>query len=55
MHSKLIMTSVLDLAHNKDRLPNQAFSLSLSLKVIRDVLSLGHRQAFAWVDEWIGM
>ncbi|KAF5891813.1 cytoplasmic phosphatidylinositol transfer protein 1-like, partial [Clarias magur] len=22
-------------------------------KVIRDVLSLGHRQAFAWVDEWI--
>ncbi|KAG7334940.1 hypothetical protein KOW79_001536 [Hemibagrus wyckioides] len=24
-------------------------------KVIRDVLSLGHRQAFAWVDEWIDM
>lgn len=24
------------------------------LKVIRDVLLLGHRQAFAWVDEWIG-
>uniref|UniRef100_A0A8C6U0E9 Phosphatidylinositol transfer protein cytoplasmic 1 n=1 Tax=Neogobius melanostomus TaxID=47308 RepID=A0A8C6U0E9_9GOBI len=23
-------------------------------KVIRDVLLLGHRQAFAWVDEWIG-
>ncbi|CAB1450718.1 unnamed protein product [Pleuronectes platessa] len=24
-------------------------------KVIRDVLLLGHRQAFAWVDEWINM
>lgn len=24
------------------------------LQVIRDVLLLGHRQAFAWVDEWIG-
>ncbi|KAM8842885.1 cytoplasmic phosphatidylinositol transfer protein 1-like [Synchiropus picturatus] len=24
-------------------------------KVIRDVLLLGHRQAFAWVDEWIDM
>nr|XP_023998355.1 phosphatidylinositol transfer protein alpha isoform-like [Salvelinus alpinus] len=24
-------------------------------KVIRDVLLLGHRQAFAWVDEWIEM
>uniref|UniRef100_A0A3B4AZ15 Phosphatidylinositol transfer protein N-terminal domain-containing protein n=1 Tax=Periophthalmus magnuspinnatus TaxID=409849 RepID=A0A3B4AZ15_9GOBI len=23
-------------------------------KVIRDVLLLGHRQAFAWIDEWIG-
>lgn len=23
-------------------------------QVIRDVLLLGHRQAFAWVDEWIG-
>lgn len=22
---------------------------------IRDVLLLGHRQAFAWVDEWYGM
>ncbi len=22
--------------------------------MIRDVLLLGHRQAFAWVDEWIG-
>lgn len=27
---------------------------SLSAQVIRDVLLLGHRQAFAWVDEWIG-
>lgn len=25
-----------------------------SAQVIRDVLLLGHRQAFAWVDEWIG-
>lgn len=24
-------------------------------KVIRDVLLLGHRQAFAWIDEWIDM
>ncbi|KAM7372086.1 hypothetical protein PAMP_009281 [Pampus punctatissimus] len=24
-------------------------------KVIRDVLLLGHKQAFAWVDEWIDM
>ncbi|KAL2101164.1 hypothetical protein ACEWY4_002925 [Coilia grayii] len=24
-------------------------------KIIRDVLLLGHRQAFAWVDEWIDM
>ncbi|KAL1132517.1 hypothetical protein AAG570_010472 [Ranatra chinensis] len=24
-------------------------------KSIRDVLLLGHRQAFAWVDEWYGM
>ncbi|XP_063047437.1 cytoplasmic phosphatidylinositol transfer protein 1 [Engraulis encrasicolus] len=24
-------------------------------KMIRDVLLLGHRQAFAWVDEWIDM
>ncbi|XP_048410787.1 cytoplasmic phosphatidylinositol transfer protein 1-like [Stegostoma tigrinum] len=25
------------------------------LKVIRDVLMIGHRQAFAWVDEWYDM
>ena len=25
----------------------------MSLQTIRDVLLLGHRQAFAWVDEWI--
>ncbi|XP_058013763.1 cytoplasmic phosphatidylinositol transfer protein 1-like isoform X1 [Ahaetulla prasina] len=24
-------------------------------KVIRDILLIGHRQAFAWVDEWSGM
>ncbi|NXT71681.1 PITC1 protein, partial [Chaetops frenatus] len=25
------------------------------LQVIRDILLIGHRQAFAWVDEWCGM
>ncbi|XP_048467040.1 cytoplasmic phosphatidylinositol transfer protein 1 [Rhincodon typus] len=25
------------------------------LKVIRDILMIGHRQAFAWVDEWYDM
>ena len=24
------------------------------LQVVRDILLLGHRQAFAWIDEWIG-
>lgn len=24
-------------------------------KAIRDILLLGHRQAFAWIDEWFGM
>lgn len=24
-------------------------------KAIRDILLLGHRQAFAWIDEWYGM
>ncbi|KAL7979099.1 hypothetical protein Chor_015123, partial [Crotalus horridus] len=24
-------------------------------RVIRDILLIGHRQAFAWVDEWCGM
>lgn len=24
-------------------------------KVIQDILLLGHRQAFAWIDDWIGM
>lgn len=24
-------------------------------KVIRDILLVGHRQAFAWVDEWHAM
>ena len=28
--------------------------MCLCLQVIRDVLLLGHRQAFAWIDEWIG-
>lgn len=28
--------------------------LGLRPQVVRDVLLLGHRQAFAWVDEWIG-
>lgn len=29
--------------------------LELLLQSIRDVLLLGHRQAFTWVDEWYGM
>ncbi|CAL1530452.1 unnamed protein product [Lymnaea stagnalis] len=24
-------------------------------KTVRDILLLGHRQAFAWIDEWINM
>ncbi|KAG7270708.1 hypothetical protein CRUP_000417 [Coryphaenoides rupestris] len=28
--------------------------VTVKFEVIRDVLLLGHRQAFAWVDEWIG-
>lgn len=24
-------------------------------KVVRDILLIGHRQAFAWVDEWYDM
>lgn len=24
-------------------------------KVVRDILMIGHRQAFAWVDEWYGL
>lgn len=27
----------------------------LAQRVIRDILLLGHRQAFAWIDEWFGM
>ena len=26
----------------------------LLLQVIQDILLLGHRQAFAWIDDWIG-
>lgn len=25
------------------------------MKSIRDILTLGHRQAFAWIDEWYDM
>ncbi|KAH9495458.1 Cytoplasmic phosphatidylinositol transfer protein 1 [Bulinus truncatus] len=28
---------------------------SFTHKTVRDVLLLGHRQAFAWIDEWIDM
>ena len=24
------------------------------MQSVRDILLLGHRQAFAWIDEWIG-
>lgn len=27
----------------------------LTLQVVRDILLIGHRQAFAWVDEWYDM
>lgn len=29
--------------------------LFLHLQCIRDILLLGHRQAFAWIDEWYDM
>ncbi|GFR71741.1 cytoplasmic phosphatidylinositol transfer protein 1-like [Elysia marginata] len=28
---------------------------SFTHKSVRDILLLGHRQAFAWIDEWIGL
>lgn len=31
------------------------FFWSSLIQSIRDILVLGHRQAFAWVDEWINM
>lgn len=34
--------------------PSCLFFLHVLVQVIRDVLLLGHKQAFAWVDEWIG-
>jgi hypothetical protein len=27
---------------------------SFTHSVIRDILLVGHRQAFAWIDEWFG-
>eukprot|EP00066_Takifugu_rubripes_P002608 XP_003964643.1 PREDICTED: cytoplasmic phosphatidylinositol transfer protein 1-like [Takifugu rubripes] len=39
-----------------DEIPERHYKESEFVhKVIRDVLLLGHRQAFAWVDEWIDM
>ena len=29
--------------------------LSSLFKSIREILLVGHRQAFAWIDEWFGM
>nr|CAD7425698.1 unnamed protein product [Timema monikensis] len=29
--------------------------VSVSFETIREILLLGHRQAFAWIDEWYGM
>lgn len=41
--------------HHLAMMGAKAFSsLILPPQVVRDVLLLGHRQAFAWVDEWIG-
>ncbi|KAJ8872757.1 hypothetical protein PR048_026373 [Dryococelus australis] len=28
---------------------------SVILQTVREILLLGHRQAFAWIDEWYGM
>ena len=25
------------------------------MKAVREILLVGHRQAFAWIDEWFGM
>lgn len=30
-------------------------SINCNLQCIREVLLLGHRQAFAWIDDWVGM
>ncbi|XP_015732711.1 cytoplasmic phosphatidylinositol transfer protein 1-like isoform X4 [Coturnix japonica] len=42
--------SFLDIAF--DEIPERYYR---SLEVIRDILLIGHRQAFTWVDEWCGM
>ncbi|XP_009276743.1 PREDICTED: cytoplasmic phosphatidylinositol transfer protein 1 [Aptenodytes forsteri] len=42
--------SFLDIAF--DEIPERYYR---SLEVIRDILLIGHRQAFAWVDEWCDM
>ncbi|XP_041062408.1 cytoplasmic phosphatidylinositol transfer protein 1-like isoform X4 [Carcharodon carcharias] len=40
----------LDIAY--DEIPDRYYKSS---EVIRDILLIGHRQAFAWVDEWCDM
>ena len=32
-----------------------SFIILFSLQSIREILLVGHRQAFAWIDEWFGM
>lgn len=32
----------------------EALNLFFVPQVVRDILLIGHRQAFAWVDEWYG-
>lgn len=32
----------------------EVFDFFLVSQVVRDILLIGHRQAFAWVDEWYG-
>ena len=28
---------------------------NISCQAVREILLVGHRQAFAWIDEWFGM
>jgi len=31
------------------------FCIHFNMQSIREILLVGHRQAFAWIDEWFGM
>ena len=36
------------------RVPLKCVLLLFCLQSVRDVLLVGHRQAFAWIDDWYG-